>query len=194
MKEPSDNNDGEINGDNCGSSSSLETKNIFRDSYFRYMGYANEVGESFRYQFPKLVRPSYILAFGYCAADAVSAGLKVQENFAKHSPSNEAGKTNDGGVWINKKQSAILYSTFDTLLWQCLASVMIPGAAINTIVKASRFVVSRNKMLLPKSVSKWLPTGFGLGSIPFIIHPIDSAVDYILDKSTRRWFGDEGLK
>jgi hypothetical protein len=24
--------------------------NVFRDSYLRYMGYANEIGESFRYQ------------------------------------------------------------------------------------------------------------------------------------------------
>jgi len=27
-----------------------EVYNIFRDSALRYMGYANEVGESFRYQ------------------------------------------------------------------------------------------------------------------------------------------------
>ena len=28
--------------------------NVFRDSALRYMGYANEIGESFRYQVSKL--------------------------------------------------------------------------------------------------------------------------------------------
>ena len=32
------------------SESSKEPYNIFRDSALRYLGYANEVGESFRYQ------------------------------------------------------------------------------------------------------------------------------------------------
>eukprot|EP00538_Stauroneis_constricta_P010727 CAMPEP_0119555174 /NCGR_PEP_ID=MMETSP1352-20130426/7468_1 /TAXON_ID=265584 /ORGANISM="Stauroneis constricta, Strain CCMP1120" /LENGTH=51 /DNA_ID=CAMNT_0007601897 /DNA_START=23 /DNA_END=175 /DNA_ORIENTATION=- len=36
---------------------------IFRDSLLRYTGYANEVGESFRYQYPRLVMPSYAVAF-----------------------------------------------------------------------------------------------------------------------------------
>ena len=42
---------------------------IYRDTPVRFMGYANEVGESFRYQFPKFVLPSYGIAFAYCFAD-----------------------------------------------------------------------------------------------------------------------------
>src|SRR5210317_163822 len=48
--------------------------NVFRDSKLRFAGYANEVGESFRYQFPKFVAPSYVVSFGYCFADAIYSG------------------------------------------------------------------------------------------------------------------------
>ena len=34
----------------AGSTQTKEGYNIFRDSALRFMGYANEVGESFRYQ------------------------------------------------------------------------------------------------------------------------------------------------
>ena len=42
---------------------------IWRDTPVRLLGYANEVGESFRYVFPRGVAPSYVLAFGYVLAD-----------------------------------------------------------------------------------------------------------------------------
>ena len=35
----------------------------------RLLGYTNEVGESFRYVFPKGVVPSYAIAFAYVLAD-----------------------------------------------------------------------------------------------------------------------------
>ena len=91
-----------------------------------------------------------------------------------------------------------------------LASVMIPGAVINTVVRASRIAVTRATILpiltkkLAKTTSissqhfaqsssiatfiaKWFPTMTGLGSIPFIVHPIDSFVDILLDNSTRKY-------
>jgi hypothetical protein len=36
---------------------------------------------------------------------------------------------------------------------------------------------------------KWMTTGLGLGTIPFIVHPIDSFVHYAMDKTTRVWIG-----
>lgn len=143
--------------------------NIFRDSAVRYLGYANEVGESFRYQFPRLVGPSYLLAFAYCAADAASSGYTVYQ--------------------ANQLYQPAAISVVDTLLWQSLASVMIPGAAINLLVKASRAAVRR--VALPVLVAEWLPTGVGLGSIPFIVQPIDWSVDYALDNTTRMWYKAE---
>ena len=72
-----------------------------------------------------------------------------------------------------------------------LASVMIPGAAINMIVKSSRLVLSR-ATFLPTIAAGWGPTGIGLASIPFIIHPIDNAVDQLMDNTVREWLKEEG--
>ena len=151
--------------------------NIFRDSLLRYLGYANEVGESFRYQFPKLVTPSYVVAFGYCFADAATSG---------HAAYDEATRKGSPSAAVDS-----VVSTVDTLIWQSLASVGIPGATINMIVRASRFAVSRSPMVLPAMVSTWLPTGVGLGSIPLIIHPIDHSVDLLMDSTFRKidWNG-----
>lgn len=66
----------------------------------------------------------------------------------------------------------------------------IPGGVINTIVRSARFVVARS-VGLPAAVSQWLPTAAGLGSIPIIIHPIDNAVDYALDNTTRSYFAEQ---
>ena len=49
---------------------------LFRDTWLRYLGYANEVGESFRYQAPWAVKPSYAIAFGYVLADTVDKTVK----------------------------------------------------------------------------------------------------------------------
>jgi len=152
------------------SATSGEKYNVFRDSMLRYAGYANEVGESFRYQFPKFVVPSYVVSFGYCCADAASTGYDVWQKDMPH----------------DQRLHDTVRATADTLLWQSLASVMIPGAAINLIVKASRFAVARSPAALPVFAAKWFPTATGLGSIPIIIKPIDVSVDFLLDNSTRQ--------
>lgn len=150
--------------------------NIFRDSALRYMGYCNEIGESFRYQFPRFVVPSYVLSFGYVGADAFTTGYRVWKDVEKETGSGTSREYRAG------------IATFDTLLWQSLASVMIPGLTINLIVKASRFAVARTA--LPAMVAKWFPTACGIGSIPIIVHPIDSFVDFSMDNSTRIWLAE----
>lgn len=158
------------------------TYNVFRDSALRYCGYANEIGESFRYQYPKLVAPTYVVSFGYCLADSVSAGYKVMSE-----------KERDDGTMKNQarsKETRAAIATFDTLLWQSLASVAIPGGVINLIVRASRFAVARS-VGLPVLAATWLPTAAGIGSIPFIVTPIDHAVDFALDNSVRKYLHDD---
>jgi fission process protein 1 len=152
--------------------------NIFRDSALRYAGYANEVGESFRYQIPRLVIPTYVIAFTYVCADAVSTGHETWNNSSK-----QGKDANSSTRWHDT-----IYATADTLLWQSLASVVVPGATINLVVKASRYAVSRSPLVLPVIVAKWLPTVTGLGSIPLIVQPIDHTIDYMLDNSTRHWW------
>ena len=79
---------------------------------------------------------------------------------------------------------------------------MIPGAIINRIVRVSRYAIANRLISFPvmtskhikhtnhssqSAVEKWFPTTVGLSSIPFIVHPIDNFVDYLLDHTTRRY-------
>ena len=45
----------------------------------RYMGYANELGESFRPIYPKMVAPSYMVSFGYVFGDTYDKATKAYE-------------------------------------------------------------------------------------------------------------------
>ena len=57
-------------GDSHNSNSSSPAKvDVWRDTPVRLLGYANEIGESFRYILPRAYLPSYILACAYCAGD-----------------------------------------------------------------------------------------------------------------------------
>ena len=47
---------------------------LYRDTPVRYLGYANELGESFRYVTPWLVKTSYAVAFAYVFADTYDKG------------------------------------------------------------------------------------------------------------------------
>jgi mitochondrial fission process protein 1 len=152
--------------------------NIFRDTSLRYLGYANEIGESFRYQYPKFVVPSYVVAFGYCLTDAICTGY----NSYNHTTYSDNCTTDN-----NRIQRSMI-GTFDTLLWQSLASVVIPGYCIHMIVKVTKYTLTRTllkQIQIPMILSTWLPTITGLISIPLIIHPIDHSVDYVLDNSVR---------
>ena len=181
--------------------------NIFRDTPLRYLGYANEVGESFRYPFPRLVRPSYLVAFAYCCADAVASGYNAyynnyninNNNIDNNNINNNNNNTTLQQPLQSQPQSqpqwpkAVLYETADTLLWQSLASVAIPGACIQAIVKATRYGIvvaflSTNNNNNNRILTTWLPTGTGLASIPWIVQPIDQAVDHLLDRTTRQWW------
>ena len=52
---------------------------IWRDTPVRLLGYANEVGESFRHIFPRMVMPSYAVAFAYTFADVADKGYLQYE-------------------------------------------------------------------------------------------------------------------
>jgi hypothetical protein len=56
-------------------------KNIFRDTPLRFLGYANEVGESFRPLIPlKLVISTYVVSGFYVFADSLFIGLNSYNN------------------------------------------------------------------------------------------------------------------
>jgi mitochondrial fission process protein 1 len=131
--------------------------NIFRDTWIRYAGYANEVGESFRYQYPRYVVPSYMVAFTYCLADSLYAGYQSYSN-ANHAQKIERdAPTTNISTTISKYENKdnvhryhhVLYVTFDALLWQSLASVIIPGYTIHTIVKWTKYIIMISSSSLP---------------------------------------------
>lgn len=73
----------------------------------------------------------------------------------------------------------------DALLWQSLASVVVPGLTINRLCWATRFLLYRGKV--PKSATKVVSVIVGLSAIPFIIKPIDDTVDHCMDLTVRPW-------
>lgn len=136
------------------------------NTHIFFEGYSNELGESFRPLVDKKwVIGSYALAIGYVFADTYDKSMK------EYTSSDNIKK-------------AILVAG-DVVTWQMLASVMIPGFTINRIcwavgkgIKAAKF---KHKL------GKWIPTVVGLASIPFIIHPIDSGVDKLMDETYRKY-------
>lgn len=77
---------------------------IWRDSPVRFLGYANELGESFRPIVPRLVAPSYALAFAYVLGDTAHKTTRAVAN----APS-DAARTSHGAA-----------AALDTLIWQTL--------------------------------------------------------------------------
>ncbi|XP_041348878.1 mitochondrial fission process protein 1-like [Gigantopelta aegis] len=148
-------------------------KDIFKDTIIRYLGYANEVGEAFRSLIHvRFVHLSYVVASSYVVADSVHKGYKAAQN--THVPRE-------------RRWREVATASGDTLIWQGLASVAIPGFTINRICAFCSHVL-RKTTQLPSPVRKWTTTAVGLSCIPFIIKPIDRSVDIIMDKTIRTWY------
>lgn len=143
-----------------------EEYDIYRDSLLRYLGYANEVGESFRPILPRFVVPSYLVSFGYVGMDTLDKTRKELE-------------INNGRYDLAANKA------FDTMLWQTLASVIIPGFTINRVVKGVKYGIRKSGAGSVPALARWGPTAVGLAIIPFIVHPIDELVHNIMDKTTR---------
>ncbi|XP_050311223.1 mitochondrial fission process protein 1 [Anthonomus grandis grandis] len=144
---------------------------LFRDTPVRYLGYANEVGEAFRSIIgAKWVNVTYGIATLYVLADT---GHKSVESYKEN-------------IKEANHKSKVAYTTADTLIWQLLASVAIPGLTINRICALSTFALKKSEFL-PQTTRKWAVTAIGLTAIPFIIKPIDRFVDLVLDESLRKY-------
>jgi len=138
-------------------------RDALREGPVRLLGYANELGESFK---PLASRAAYLSSYGV-------AGAYVLSDSAWRGTRPPAGRS---GV----------VESVDTLLWQGLASVAIPGFVINRVVWAVGYAsVGR----APTSVRTWLPTVAGIACIPFIVKPIDHGVDFVMDRFVRPIYG-----
>ncbi|WKY15993.1 hypothetical protein Q1695_001011 [Nippostrongylus brasiliensis] len=139
-------------------------------------GYANEIGEAFRSLIPvSAVRASYVVALGYACADALDKSNKAYKIY-KNEP--------------EKRRTKVAIAAADTFLWQSLASVAIPGFTINRVCYFSAAILKRVSRLSPP-VRKWVVTAIGLSTIPFIIHPIDAAVEIGMNRTIRRLYNEE---
>ncbi|XP_060125251.1 mitochondrial fission process protein 1 isoform X1 [Zootoca vivipara] len=172
---------------------------LYRDTWVRYLGYANEVGESFRAIVPvSLVWASYGVATAYVAADAIDKGKKAAAVSTDHGTKPflksramfpSGGRTLAKAVDEGRSRHAAV-AVVDTFIWQALASVAIPGFTINRICAGSLYLMA-SMTHWPLSVRKWATTAVGLSTIPFIIKPIDRSVDFLMDSSLRKLYKTE---
>ena len=146
---------------------------LYRDTPVRYLGYANEVGESFRYILPGFVKWSYAISFGYCAADSFDKSSKLYLSYDKP----------ECPIRFTPQNKRVWATATDVLVWQSFASVLIPGLVINRVVAMTKFLKASFKFT--PVIHKWLPTAVGLLSIPFIVKPIDHGVDYAMNNTLR---------
>jgi fission process protein 1 len=142
---------------------------LYRETPLRYLGYANEVGESFAAFLPNWGVPaSYAVAATYVMMDTID---KTKKKYDETNDLDEAGKV-----------------AIDTCTWQMLASVFWPGSFIRLVVAAS--TPHQFQGFVFKELD-YVPTIIGLLTIPLIVKPIDEAVDRIMKNSVSKILYDD---
>lgn len=171
---------------------------IFRDTAVRYCGYSNEVGESFRPIIHRsIVQFSYAIAIVYVIADCADKTIKIYQVSLHTSSIHRRCELPPNHILITcisysqspeviggKQIGPAAKIAGDVFLWQMFASVIIPGAVINRITWAAGKLCNNPKV--KGMARKWAPTCIGLAAIPFIIRPIDVAVDEVMDNTYRK--------
>lgn len=137
---------------------------IYKDSYLRYLGYSNEIGEAFRKVTSRnFVIFTYVLEFGYFIGDTIHKGHKAY---------------NDPDVVDNKHLHVIKQSSY-TILWQFFATCLIPPLCINIVVgRAHNFLTKRR---FPQGIIRYFPLSLGLIMIPLFNIYVDPVVGHVLD-------------
>jgi fission process protein 1 len=145
---------------------------------------------------------SYAVAIGYVLVDTADKTIKA------YAAAN--AELADGVVRpdVNVTTLAALLAAercADTVVWQLLASVFVPGFTIHTVVGAVHAglvplealpsvqaavaavaaTVGTTQDAAMAVVDKSVPTALGLAAIPFIVHPIDNAIHALLNVTLR---------
>ncbi|NXP04125.1 MTFP1 protein, partial [Thinocorus orbignyianus] len=176
-----------------------EEPDLYRDTWVRYLGYANEVGESFRPLVPvPVVWASYGVATAYVTADAIDKGRKAATVSVTPSPPRYwCPPASHDHPALSLPQAhpqdpmRVGVAVVDTFVWQSLASVAIPGFTINRLCAASLALLGAVTRW-PLALRRWTTTALGLAAIPLIITPIDRSVDFLMDSSLRKLYGAPG--
>jgi len=135
----------------------------------RPLAYASEFGESMRPIAPKwFVNGMYGLSIGYVVADTAIKTYEIRDQGSQK----------------------MLIKAGDLSLWHTFASMILPAVSIHTIVKTSGHGLNNLSKMGYKFPrwGKFLPTAFGLASIPFIIHPLDHLTDYVMNQTIRKFY------
>ena len=144
----------------------------------------------------RFVHMSYAISSTYVVSHAIAQGITTKSRTKSttdlqrsdgpspslltsfsHSPSFfqsfKENQTAYHSASLTKKLSPTA-AVVDTLVWQGLASVVIPGLTINRLCASSRLLLNKYAVkVLSQQFRKWAVTGIGLASVPMIIHPID---------------------
>uniref|UniRef100_A0A1B6L1G4 Mitochondrial fission process protein 1 n=1 Tax=Graphocephala atropunctata TaxID=36148 RepID=A0A1B6L1G4_9HEMI len=133
---------------------------FFRNPPGRYLGYCHVVGRALSDDIvsPTAKRFLRSTTLAYIAFDTVY-------------------KTID-----NRNSNAVLKAA-DALIWQSLASVLVPGLAIEWIAKGS--VMLMQNLKVSKPMGRYVPMGMVLLSMPLFGESIDRMVDMVLNHTTR---------
>ena len=91
------------------------------------------------------------------------------------------------------RRTKVTHAVLDTLIWQGLASVAVPGFTINRICFLTNYLL-KQAATLPVPARRWVTTGVGLASIPFIIKPIDYSIDVFMEHTFRKWYHIEPVE
>ena len=142
--------------------------------YIRYSAYSSDVGEAFRPVLPSwAVNCFYGISFGYVAGDVAWTGYLEKER-----------KSSD---------MMIARQCTETTVFQLIASLAIPTAAIHTTVHQTHAALTR----LPKApplVHRWGPSAVGLMMmplLPLVDPPVERATEYLFDNI---WPAEEGWR
>ena len=147
---------------------------------------------------------SYAVAIGYVVVDTIDKGLKA---YSAAGAELERGAPRPDVDVGRLRLLLSLERATDTIVWQLLASVFVPGFTIHTVVQAAHAALlpleaarpvrdaaaalagsvagmaSADALLLV--ADKSIPTVVGLAAIPFIVHPIDNAIHALLNVTLR---------
>ncbi len=137
---------------------------VFKDSWFRYLGYSNEIGEALRKVTSRhFVNFTYFVEFGYFIADTVHKSHRAYT---------------DPNIQDNKSYHVIKSSGY-TILWQFLATCLIPPMCINLVVgRTHNFLFKRS---YGAKFIKYTPVTIGLLMIPLFNIYVDPVVEHALD-------------
>ncbi|KAI8060803.1 mitochondrial 18 KDa protein-domain-containing protein [Gongronella butleri] len=126
----------------------------------RYLAYTSEVGEAFRpIVRPALVTAAYGVSWAYILGDVAYEGYKAHH--AGESPS-------EIGVTVVKRG-----------VFQSIASMLLPAAAVHTTVK---YTAQAFKNVKQPRIRAWGPSALGLAVVPMLPVLFDEPVEHVIDR------------